>query len=166
MALFKDLLPLPSASAPSTDQGSNSILLLPVLLILVCQAAAAPDWRTCLELGDDRQRLACYDNHARRLVETGTAAPEREAPAAFGLQPTTPAWQLDAIESRIVHIKNLAHGRRQITLKNGQVWKQLESRSRPRLEPGVQVRIRRAALGSFLLSRPDTGGALRVKRIR
>ena len=51
------------------------------------------------------------------------------------------------------------------TLANGQMWAQTELNSRIEVRVGDTVRIRRGALGSYLLSN-DAGMATRVRRVR
>ena len=52
-----------------------------------------------------------------------------------------------------------------VTLDNGQVWLQSERDSRVQLAPKDAVTLRRATLGSWLLS-GEQGIAARVRRLR
>lgn len=62
--------------------------------------------------------------------------------------------------------ENRVTGRLTVTLKDGQVWEQVDSRSLPagKIRNAKEARIRRAALRSFMLSIDDSV-AIRVKRV-
>ncbi len=99
--------------------------------------------------------------------------PTREAPAGreaeFGQEEVInndPAKddRLRQIEAHITEIKTLAFGKRQFTLDNGQVWRQIES-DRKRFKADTGVMIKRAGLGSYILL-ADNGVSTRVTRIR
>jgi hypothetical protein len=51
------------------------------------------------------------------------------------------------------------------TLRNGQVWMQIEAETRSRVKAGDEVTIRKGSLGSFLLVGPDRL-AVRVRRVK
>ncbi len=54
-----------------------------------------------------------------------------------------------------------------MTLANGQVWKQIDSSpARWNKDGGNVAHIRRAFLGSFLMTINDEGAALRVRRVK
>ncbi|MEQ1801332.1 MAG: hypothetical protein ABL989_05385 [Gammaproteobacteria bacterium] len=121
-------------------------------------------------MSDDRQRLACYDAlPGRPAAPDATTAPE----ALFGLEPTATTELLqrekgdepvEAIEQTVATVSADRYGKLQIQLANGQDWEQVDS-DRLRLQPGELVRIRRAALGSYLMSLASGGRAIRVRRI-
>ncbi|MCX7063285.1 MAG: hypothetical protein NT024_01675, partial [Proteobacteria bacterium] len=71
---------------------------------------------------------------------------------------------LDFIESTIVQSRKSAEGRRVLVLTNGHIWAQLDN-ANLQLSVGDVVRIRRGAVGSFLLSCNATKKSMRVKRI-
>jgi hypothetical protein len=72
--------------------------------------------------------------------------------------------RLRQIEAHITGIKTLAFGKRQFTLDNGQVWRQIES-DRKRFRADTGVMIKRAGLGSYILL-AENGVSTRVTRIR
>jgi hypothetical protein len=136
-----------------------------------CAAVSAPD-----------ERLACYDKLAGRsaqkspaaaasapktpsaappTVPTGAAAPAGAADAAaiaaaasrFGLPPPPATVPEPAkIEARITRVNADRQGNATLILNNGQTW----SVQAPDqwLQPGDNVTIRQAALGSYLLTTP------------
>lgn len=127
----------------------------------------ATDLSACLPLADDQQRLACYDRLAERQAPTVTT-PE----ALFGLEPAAKTELLqrqhggepaEAIEQTVSTVSNW-NGKLRLGLANGQEWAQTDS-TPLQLKPGDVVRIRRAALGSYLLSRKSGGRGIRVRRV-
>ncbi len=143
----------------------------------------------CRMLAGRDARLACYDGLAdslairRTVPETAPevvaaptvaspppapAVPEKtvEQPAGeseFGRPPEKTAAP-DAIVVGIRAIDRTAFGKLILTLDNGQVWQQLDSR-RTTLRAGDEVRIASAMSGSFLLQKASGGSSIRVKRI-
>lgn len=73
--------------------------------------------------------------------------------------------RLEELNQRITAMRRNPDGKLVLTLENGQVWVQLDSR-RVRLAAGDEVRIRRAAMGSYLLAGADMTQGMRVRRIR
>lgn len=173
-------------------------ILFAVGLLAAQEATAAP---ACASIGDDRERLACYDAlfgsplpAVSRPAEPGLSPhtavtkhdpvvapvppPEPAAPAAaategdFGLTPAQRERQMkevatpvDRIRSRVIVVRNLAWGRFQLDLENGQRWQQVESTPRQQFFVGDEITIRAAALNSYLATGPNTGGAIRVRRV-
>jgi len=84
---------------------------------------------------------------------------ESLALGAAGLKPA------EQIETRISGVSVDANGKLVLTLKNEQVWSQVDSTDL-RIRAGEAVRIRRAMFDSYLLSRVDGGAAIRVRRQR
>jgi membrane protein implicated in regulation of membrane protease activity len=68
------------------------------------------------------------------------------------------------IEARITAIERISTGQFAFRLDGGQIWIQLESSRHEPFQAGDTVRIRKAALGSYLASLPDSGSAIRVRR--
>lgn len=157
-------------------------------------AAGAADLDSCRSIDDDRARLACFDALAAAAPEPGTAAAPTAAadaapapaatpvaPAAptatdlFGRDSDTTAAALGAaagiaplpeLRATLTTVDRTPDGRLVLTMDNGQAWSQVDTR-RATLRPGDEVRIRRAAFGSYLLSTmDDRRSALRVRRIR
>jgi hypothetical protein len=135
-------------------------------MFLADPAGAAPDSHPCASIAKDAERLACYDK------AFGAAdAPSKGAPAKqdFGL-PAKKAYPTEAekkdlaISAVISSVERRRDGKFVVTLDNGQTWLQSENDSRIDVKAGDTVNVRRAALGSYLLSNRD-GLATRVKRV-
>ena len=157
-------------------------------------AAAQSKGAECAAIDDPSARLACFDAAFPRALRTSPprpavapAAPAAPAAAAaavaadepvsearkFGLsvrqrkaiEPKPAQAELTTTTAAVKTVRRLPPGYLLIGLDNDQVWQQTEIDSHIWLEPGDQVTIRRAALGSYLL---DTPGhySTRVRRIR
>jgi len=70
----------------------------------------------------------------------------------------------DQIESSIAKLA-YANGRRIFTLDNGHVWATVDAASMGHAVEGDRVRVRKGALGSYILETP-AGVGLRVRRTR
>ena len=138
----------------------------------------------CSTVKEPADRLACFD----KLAAAGTAAlpalPPRpavatppavatapvrapESPEDFGLsgiQKTPRSEQIQAITAAIVVMGHAANGRVRLSLDNGQSW-ELEDSPDALLAVGNSVTIRRASLGSFLMTTP-LKATHRVRRIK
>lgn len=71
--------------------------------------------------------------------------------------------QLEEITAKVTGVHVAPYGKLVLTLDNGQVWSQADS-SRLSLNSGDDVRIRRASLGSYLLTAVGRKQAIRVRR--
>jgi len=148
-----------------------------------------PAAHPCASIGDDAQRLACYDDtfgrpRDGRSPATVAAPAAAAAPAAklvvtnpvedFGLseaakrardpekaQETMP----EQISAKVAKVGNRPTGEMVVTLESGQVWVQIETVSKAMVKPGDTVTIKKAALGSYLLVAPNRV-ATRVRRLR
>jgi hypothetical protein len=172
---------------PGRRAVAAAALVLPVTL-----TAIAADVADCRSIADERARLACYDALPTTAPPPASAVPRPPvvppaapadtaatgAPTAtdlFGRDSDTAAAELGAaagvvplreLRATLAAVDRAPDGRLLLTLHNGQAWSQVDSR-RARVEPGQEVRIRRAAFGSYLLSTiDDRRSALRVRRIR
>ena len=145
----------------------------------------------CASIAGRSARLACYDNAARRHVpapprvasaptpdrtpEARTRAPRRGTPVAqgFGAEQVKDRRpkserpvEVTRTTARVVSATDTGVGHWRIALQDGAVWEmtQAESYFQPP-KPGDEVRIRRGAVGSYLM---DVGrqGSVRVLRIR
>lgn len=137
----------------------------------------------CKQIAEPGARLACYDAAAARLADAQTAGEvvmidrggadslRREA---FGFAlPSLPrlfsAGRADAPDLRevrleIERVSRGGDGRAIVTMRDGEVWTQIDDASSARLRPGGAVSVRRAALGSYLMDVEAGGPALRVRR--
>jgi len=139
--------------------------------------------RACVAEQDDRNRLVCFDREiaAAEPQASATAAPleyageQSTAEDRFGYRGRVAREEMDRqkaenpgieqLEAAVAGIVSQPHGELVITLDNGQVWAQLAPDRRFRLKVGDAVKVRPAALGSFLLSGP-AGPATRVTRLQ
>jgi hypothetical protein len=67
------------------------------------------------------------------------------------------------MDARVASVRLDANGKLVLALENGQVWSQIDS-ANLRIKAGEEVRIRRALLNSYLLTRAGGGAAIRVRR--
>ncbi len=142
----------------------------------------------CAEIDASEARLACYDALARAngvaatAVSTGpTSAPPAPAPATvaaapaasgdevrnFGLTPVQVHPVRSGTTAIEAHVAAIAanrgdFGQTYLSLDNGETWTTSDDVSR--LAVGDAVHIRRAALGSFLLTTP-ANQSYRVRRV-
>jgi hypothetical protein len=56
-------------------------------------------------------------------------------------------------------------GNQTFIMDNGQVWAVIVAEENRRARPGATVTVRKASLGSYLLSVENGGAALRVRRV-
>lgn len=168
-------------------------LILALSCVLADTAFAADpttEAHACRSIADARARLACYDaafglprveraesHDAAPADETVPAAPPppSQAPALsgverFGLSEAElrartggQAAEPEQIEATIADVTRRGAGGAIFRLDNGQVWMQTDSRHRNRITAGQSITIRRAAMGSYLLSNGQV--AVRVRRI-
>lgn len=152
-------------------QESPSTTLPPVVADLVnCRAIAATS-----------DRLACFDRSAQGLqtalssgellvVDRAQATAARRQ--AFGsttapadiLQPPRPEDRIDAIETTLVRASQAEDNRWTFVLADGSTWRQTDTdRVRIVNREGEAVRVRRGALGSYLLT-VGRSGVVRVRR--
>jgi hypothetical protein len=136
----------------------------------------------CAAITQPSPRLACFDAlaaaSAHRDDSLLAAAPTAPAPApapapgdprTFGLSPAQLQPVSSAPSSIKAHVATIAGQvgtrRAAIALDNGQSWEFSEPLDDPRLVPGATVTIKRAVLGSFLLTTPSQQ-TYHVHRIR
>lgn len=136
----------------------------------------------CRAVADSAARLACYDAAAGALdnaerqgdvVVIDRAAVAETRRQLFGFEmPTLPRLfgasdanvDIDSIETTLASAVLAGDGRWVFRLADGGVWRQIDSeRVNFRNRPGQAVRVRKASLGSFLLTVGDSR-AVRVRR--
>ena len=150
------------------------------LLSLAAYGSTHGDPTLCRAIAEDAARLACYDKLPDRPPGSATVVPM--APPAAEVAPSSETLfgrdtvesedmvrraagigRLDEITVRVSGVKKDPLGKLVLTLDNGQVWVQIDSAT-SRIESGDVVRIRRAALGSYLLAGADGKRSIRVRR--
>ena len=94
--------------------------------------------------------------------------PTPDAEAIFGLERKRKAEveRPDELRLKWAQKKKDAYGKWIITLENGQVWHQTDSRCFSFSNSEQWVIISRGILGPFFLGEPDRNGSIRVKRIK
>lgn len=163
----------------------NGETMLRKTLTLLCLSAACnamatslnDDLASCRTIAAAEQRLACYDNIANQQ-DTPQSSATRDNTATsgsvfsnpfkeiFGFEEKEIAKQIpDRIDVEVSAISQ-GYGKLQITLSNGQVWRQLDNKHFAYSEDNGQAYIQRGALGSFLFSQEGTKKRIRVKRIK
>ena len=160
------------------------VLLAPAGAALAQEPPAPPpvldQVYACAGIEAEAERLACYDGAVGRLRQAQSAGQfvavdraqatelEREA---FGFSlPSIPRLfnfsegqaEIADITTVIARVGARADGKQLYFLENGHTWVQIDGENR-RARAGANVTIRRAALGSFMMSLGD-GAAIRVRR--
>ncbi|MDP4535661.1 hypothetical protein Q3O60_05640 [Alkalimonas collagenimarina] len=170
---------------------SNHLLALPcfalaTLMLLPLQAAESSVVQAlslCQQEQDNQLRLHCYDSIQVDASEQGasTAAKQNQqarqpaaaaTPAAsaataedqFGKPRQAAANETDRIYSVVSKVEQDARGHLVIHFENGQTWRQNSSEYYP-VKAGEEHYIRRAMLGSFILSNDDSNRSTRVRRM-
>jgi hypothetical protein len=167
-----------------------TILALPLASV----SAGGEPLQYCRAISHDAARLACYDRLAGEATSQLPPAPTSVAPPApqsgkaaaaaspaaptpeelFGLDPAASEeivrrasgiGRLEEIRQQVAVLRTNPEGKLVMTLDSGQVWAQVDTLAL-RLAEGDQVRIRRAAMGSYLLAPEGVTRAIRVRRVR
>ncbi len=137
----------------------------------------------CAAVSGEAERLACYDQAVGRLRQAQSSGEvvavdraqaeeiERDAfgfslpslPRLFGRERNAePAFS--ELQLEIARVERRANLPARFTMSNGQVWTQIGTEGVRHVREGGAVTIRRAALGSFMMSVEAGGGAVRVRR--
>lgn len=145
----------------------------------------------CALVPNEQERLACYDGAVGRLRQAETAGDlvaadrtqldtiERES-FGFSLPNLSNIFarresdsearaeppRLTEAEMTIERISQRGDGILTFYMTNGQVWTQTENISARRARPGGAVTIRRATMGSYMMSLDAGGPGLRVRRVQ
>lgn len=138
----------------------------------------------CRAQTDEQARLRCYDGATAALADATSAGSvvvvdreevRRTRRALFGFSlPRLPFFggdtsqeeEPDEIEGRIETAREAGYGKWLIGLEGGAFWQTTESETRlatPR--PGQSVRIKKAAMGSYMIS-IERGRSVRAMRVR
>jgi hypothetical protein len=133
----------------------------------------------CKPVADPAARLACFDKavgalnaarDANELVVTDRATVREAKKGLFGLAlPSLKLFgdgkdeEVTEIESKIVGIRLAGDGFPTFTLEDGARWKQTDGRN-TYPKPGQKIRIRKAALGSYMASINDQPGVRVVRQ--
>lgn len=135
---------------------------------------------SCQRITDDTQRLRCFDESVARLLEAqrsgelsliGRSQAREARRSLFGFSvPKLPflgggdEGETNELTATVQAVRSQPDGRYRIRLQDGAVWETVE-RPRQGQEPrrGSTVRIRKAALGSYLMN-IDGNRAVRARR--
>jgi hypothetical protein len=164
----------PGAASAQSATGASPAVERPALLARLV---------ACRSVADPSARLACYDTAAGALdtaeqqgevviVDRNQVNAARRQLFGFSVpampslfeRGDQPAEQVDSIESTLTRAYQNNERRWVFTLADGSVWRQIDVDSvRFRNRGNPPVRVRRGALGSFLLT-IDGSRAVRVHR--
>jgi len=137
----------------------------------------------CRDVAEDAARLACFDaatGALRAADEAGEFAGmdrsqvetvERESfgfriPSLSALVPRFGGGDREVpnVELTVDRVVQRANGYHAFVMTNGQVWVQVEPESARNVRSGTAVTVRRASMGSFMMSSERGGSAHRVRR--
>lgn len=137
----------------------------------------------CANETDEARRLACYDSAVAALRGAQTSGDvvaidrgnvERMQRDSFGFNLPSIANLIpqighednvvDRLEATVERMSLGASGRSTFYMADGQVWTQVDAERVYNVRAGDTVTIRRAALGSFMISSPRGGAGIRVRR--
>ncbi len=140
----------------------------------------------CANVNEEAARLSCYDTAVGRLREAQSSGNivavdrgqmetiERESfgfalpslPTIFRRDPTQEQEAIREARFTIERVSRHADGRSTFYMTDGAAWTQIESESARNARPGENVTVRRASLGSFMMSFESGGRAQRVRRVQ
>ncbi len=147
----------------------------------------------CAQIRDDAERLACFDRAARQqreAIETPAPAPASApapapaptpdvAPAApppspaaedFGAEQAAPAATEKEDPSRVMRSRIVGYfpgftGGTEVTLENGQIWRQTDAARLSVQKTDPVVVIEKGFFGNYRLSVEGFNRSIRVKRV-
>jgi len=167
-----------------------SAALLILASDMVMAGSLTEDLGACAVIGDDSERLDCYDGLANRTLPptpTDNAAavqPESKIPAQATAPPDLSSEQLfglgaDEIRSSyeadsgtgdmkelratVTEVHPAGPGRVLVVLDNGQTWRQVNT-TNLKLKAGDAITVHKAAFGSFKMKKVGSSRAMRVRR--
>ena len=159
--------------APAEDRNrlrtarAVSLVVLAGMALAVGCASDDTSLERCAAIEESTARLACYDAaQTDRAADSdaSTSEPGESEEGDFGFEarvlPKTP----DQITSAVARVSRDPFGKLTLTLENGQVWKQIDTK-RLHIRDDSRVVIRKAALRSFLLHLEGSTTTTRVRRL-
>lgn len=149
------------------------------------RAGALKALADCRAVTDSTARLACYDAAAAQLDEaerTGEVVvldreqvrtAKRDAfgfsipsfPRLFDRDERQASEEVNTLASEVASASKDAFGRWSVSLKNGQQWRQTDSKTIFRVRTGDAVEVRRGLVGSFFIRIGGQPG-VRAERVR
>lgn len=139
------------------------------ILALLSSSALAQetDLLRCSAVPDKDARLACYDGLAATAIEARRVAATPAAKTqSFGAETTPKKDDIEAIESSIAGQFDGWGPRSVIRLTNGQSWQITDGGSAVLFLKDPKVKIRRAAMGTFMLEIAGSNETARVRRLQ
>lgn len=148
-------------AAPMSGHAQDAETARPPLLegLLACRAITATDARlacfdtaaTAFDTAEQQGEVTVIDRVQARETRTRLFGLNLETANLFGRLRQDD--QVDAIETTLTSARQDGQGKAIFVLADGSTWRQVDSeRINARLTPGATIRIRQAAVGSFLLS--------------
>lgn len=160
---------------------SAAVSLAGASFAAAAQTPSIADFSACGQIGDDDDRLECFDRTLERLAPSAIAAEPRDPEEDFGLSAAqreerdrraAPAEAQRSAElqevSGIVEQAFVTRNRkRAVLLDNGQLWLETSNSSlRGDIREGASVTIRRGKLSGFRLRVDGRTGFVGVRRVR
>jgi hypothetical protein len=153
--------PMTRGSSPArlTALRAETLAAFVVVLVLgwrsplVVASGLSESVHTCAQEPDDAKRLVCYDNAAGRAQPLAAATRHPASKADETSAASTPAAPPKATEitASITHITRRADGRYVMTLDNGQIWSEAQTKERFSVNVGDTVTIRSELLGAHYM---------------
>ena len=126
----------------------------------------------CTAISKDKERLSCFDEAISALkqeTEVRAAKQQEKAVEEFGVTVRAAEKELQELGDKVSEVRLDYNGRAIVTLENGQVWRQIQSSSRPILSVEIDrietATIKRAALGSYRMTVEPLGRSFKVRRV-
>ena len=158
--------PVEDRSQLRTARAVSLVAIAGMALAVGC-ASDDTSLERCAAIEESAARLACYDaaqSDGAADSAASTSEPGESEEGDFGFEarvlPKTP----DQITSAVARVSRDPFGKLTLTLENGQVWKQIDTK-RLRIRDDSRVVIRKAALRSFLLHLEGSKTSIRVRRL-
>lgn len=154
------------------------------------ERANAP-FLSCARIAADAERLACFDRATAALsaeaaritaereaesaklraaeAEAARAAAEAEQKARFGAEGLGSAPDGTRLTELQATVQETFLDRAKLLvflLDNGQVWRQTDGTFKSLVQPGSPVRVKRSAMGGYMLVIPSKGRSVPVRRVR
>ncbi len=157
--------------------------LMPLSVFAGVNSSLLDDLSTCLNISNDNQRLACFDQLANSSVTV--LSPIKMSDESLSkieqikleeakkiddfskedLKKTEEEKGPDSITATISKVKQLIRGEWVVYLENGQKWQQQDS-ARIKLKVGDSIRLNKGSLGAVYLFKEGSHRNIRVKRLK
>jgi hypothetical protein len=139
----------------------------------------------CSAIGDDDERLACFDAAVGRLrqaerqgefaaVDRARAQEVQRESFGFSLPSVSRLLPrpgrggdeapVDNVQMTVERVIARANGFHAFVMTNGQVWAQVQAERASNVRTGTNVTVRKAIAGSYMMSSERGGSAHRVRR--